>query len=620
MLRAGTLTTRDGRAPSTAPAVDDELVRSIRDALRAEGAEAAVPAWPLADDQLHPPIPSLFTTAHAKHHALAGLEQLQQAPLAALHVGGTANRGRYIAGRIVSEPVSSPFATQFVLDDGRWRVPVRVYRATEAWPKGARIAVLEPRVRPSRGGYVVRVETPADVVWLPGPSSLSRSDGNARVGKGDHAGAVTAYTSALHGTDSPDEQALIRLNRALCYLKLDRPAAAMADAEAALASRKLSTTQRAKAELRASQAAYALGRYTLSSEAAAQDRLEESRTGVYDWRAIASATRPEMGTFVGAVEARAASAARGRSMIASRSMRRGDVLLVCNPLAVGRSLDTDARAVNVATGAFETSAQTDLARRLLQRCLDDSHAHALVEQLYGRGFAAPCEHDGLLGGEIETSTHAVDVGRIEAVVTSNAFRIAGEDRCAVYAAASLVNHACIGNAHPSWFGDVLVLRASCDIEPGEEITTSYISPMLEVEARRRELAAHFDRCDCHRCELERHGDPTARQRLAEVPISADLPSISRAIGRLEATFAEAGLRTSIFPWHLAAMRAQRQAGRRDEARRSAIAALQSLSEASVDSQLPTLLNLDAVLACEAISELTDGVNDSKCVRCSAGSC
>jgi SET and MYND domain-containing protein len=68
---------------------------------------------------------------------------------------------------------------------------------------------------------------------------------------------------------------------------------------------------------------------------------------------------------------------------------------------------------------------------------------------------------------------------------------------------AMINHSCDPNAHVFFEGDQLRVRSLKDIAAGEEITISYVPPMLNV-ANRKILLDHmfFFDCYCESCEPE----------------------------------------------------------------------------------------------------------------------
>eukprot|EP01041_Mallomonas_annulata_P006912 gene6912-14039_t len=86
----------------------------------------------------------------------------------------------------------------------------------------------------------------------------------------------------------------------------------------------------------------------------------------------------------------------------------------------------------------------------------------------------------------------------------NAFTITDEEMNAqgigLYLIASMFNHSCVANAHHSFNGTTLTVRALRDISPGEEVTISYIDVGRPVWWRRSKLLSSYGfTCHCSRC-------------------------------------------------------------------------------------------------------------------------
>jgi uncharacterized Zn finger protein (UPF0148 family) len=89
---------------------------------------------------------------------------------------------------------------------------------------------------------------------------------------------------------------------------------------------------------------------------------------------------------------------------------------------------------------------------------------------------------------------------------SNGFRMDGTSGIrAVYAKAAMINHDCAPNCRTMFDMNKHVhIFAKRDIDPGEEITVTYCSPLLGTPVRREKLQRNkFFVCQCQRCE-----DPT----------------------------------------------------------------------------------------------------------------
>lgn len=69
--------------------------------------------------------------------------------------------------------------------------------------------------------------------------------------------------------------------------------------------------------------------------------------------------------------------------------------------------------------------------------------------------------------------------------------------------AATANHACLPNAHISYIGNMLIMRATKEVKKGEEIFLSYIQASESYEHRRRYSAKKGGvACECKLCEAE----------------------------------------------------------------------------------------------------------------------
>lgn len=69
--------------------------------------------------------------------------------------------------------------------------------------------------------------------------------------------------------------------------------------------------------------------------------------------------------------------------------------------------------------------------------------------------------------------------------------------------ASYINHSCLPNTVRTFIGDVHFLRATRDIEPGEELTHQYVSPEIDISERQERYQGTWGfKCDCRLCEID----------------------------------------------------------------------------------------------------------------------
>lgn len=125
----------------------------------------------------------------------------------------------------------------------------------------------------------------------------------------------------------------------------------------------------------------------------------------------------------------------------------------------------------------------------------------------GLAVAASTGGKGLDGILINLIKHKDIIPRImhlEDVIATNGFGLHAdaESPGGLFLNASRINHSCVGNADQASHDDIdyKVMRANRDIEPGEEITTSYIANFLFREDRRLALKRRNFACDCPACD------------------------------------------------------------------------------------------------------------------------
>lgn len=78
---------------------------------------------------------------------------------------------------------------------------------------------------------------------------------------------------------------------------------------------------------------------------------------------------------------------------------------------------------------------------------------------------------------------------------------------ALYLTMSLVNHSCEPNCVTVFKGRHLHLRAIQEIQAGEELTLTYIDPLMHTAERQRQLKRKYCfECDCRRCQVHDKDD------------------------------------------------------------------------------------------------------------------
>ena len=97
-------------------------------------------------------------------------------------------------------------------------------------------------------------------------------------------------------------------------------------------------------------------------------------------------------------------------------------------------------------------------------------------------------------------------GNIIDIVYTNAIPLTGtKDQAGLFALASRINHACNPNTNKSWSPETgkMSFFATRDIQPGEEITSTYIDELETYQDRQSHLSKMFRfACSCDLCSLD----------------------------------------------------------------------------------------------------------------------
>ena len=100
------------------------------------------------------------------------------------------------------------------------------------------------------------------------------------------------------------------------------------------------------------------------------------------------------------------------------------------------------------------------------------------------------------------------------IFETNSF--AADGGSVVVTQASRINHSCTPNVYHNWnaASNALTVHAVRDIEPGEEILTSYIQVCVWQDVRQKWLNRYGFLCDCAACDLrtEKGRQSEARRR------------------------------------------------------------------------------------------------------------
>ncbi len=493
--------------------------------------------------------------------------------------------------RIVG-PVGRGGFVHFVVEDANGdATSVKLYNISSKWSLsqlgkiyrlGSYWVIKEPTIRSVGKGYVILVDSPPDLVrlWPSHPRLITKfktsppttlifrspldhkNKGNALINSSpldalEHYNlAIDNLTSlATHSTQhDPALLATLYSNRAAARLKLGQPGRALRDCAIAFELPDVSAALAAKLRFRAASACYAMERYGQAQEhldrvaelapndpaaASLRGRVEarqvEVQTGVYDWRAlylkseagesldVACYTNPALSTT--------AIAGKGRGVVATSAIERGELLFVQRPLASGEPVDKAPRitmALNPWNKRYDGPGRVEVVAKLVDRWTDQVEDRAEIGALWAGSEL------GRLGEGDQQLEGGASVSRFEAIADLNSFRphpltatlshdpVAELNTpCALYGLPSLVNHGCIANVAYSFVGDVMFARAQAAIAPGAELVLPYGTDQKDLDDRRQALAKYGFECACELCPADERDGPSRRRQRQDLAKQVD---------------------------------------------------------------------------------------------------
>ncbi|RJE27509.1 hypothetical protein PHISCL_00095 [Aspergillus sclerotialis] len=434
--------------------------------------------------------------------------------------------------------------------------------------EGTVILVKEPYLKFMADGQCgIRVDHLSDIKFLPEHDGLVplawrpqimeeditandwKIKGNDLFNKGSYYLAIECYSKALYSSPTHEEALTIKLNRVLAYLHTSQFEAALRDAETMTDSE-----QSEKALFRKAQALYHLRRFRESCEVFAVlareypendaaraefnraiARLAEQERGNYQFDRLqleVERRRPPLldhATYVGPVCVKLTES-RGRGLFTTEGVRAGDLLLCEKAFAyafhdgelpsLGLFLTVNANEKTMTLGT-----QLDLVSMIVQKLHKNPSQMETFNSLYSGSYKS------VEVGEVD-GLPIVDTFLAERIMSLNCFgfprssrethirstsereeqRITFHDEflsCGFWLLASYINHSCYSNAHRSFIGDMMIIRASQDIEPNTEITISYKSPLAKDSMEGRIDLQHWGfECDCIICQVSKKTEDT----------------------------------------------------------------------------------------------------------------
>ncbi|KAM3444240.1 hypothetical protein MY4824_000129 [Beauveria thailandica] len=413
--------------------------------------------------------------------------------------------------------------------------------------------------------YSLRVDHLSDVVWLEPfdsrvpdvwrtavPEMISetlRVQGNEAVRKKCWAKALRLYSNAGRYAVTPEESQLAFVNRSFANLKLNRPEQALLDATRM--NEQISPTE--KAVFREIRALYELGyfdrclerlkyfteKYPKNDDAKVEmnrvkARLREKHGGAYSFasmykQASQDSALIDCATFSEPVEIRQ-SPGRGRGLFTVNAVKAGDLLL-CEKAFVYKQGNVNSRRQSILMDLGQNrgfaGGQVEILTQVIQNLYHNPEYSRPFLQLH-RGDYKAVRRQRADGNPIADSFLAARIMSLnvfgsprttleevsKALKNEKSVRDNDKDgfgTSGIWIKASYVNHSCVGNCRRSFIGDMLILRAAVDMEPGTELVFSYRQTKeLETYADvQRSLNNWSFTCDCALCRAK-HATPAAQ--------------------------------------------------------------------------------------------------------------
>ncbi|KAM7189141.1 SET domain containing protein [Rhypophila sp. PSN 637] len=401
------------------------------------------------------------------------------------------------------------------------------------------------------------------------PALTWKTEGNDNFRNSRFLSAITCYTHALGCSPTVQDAQTIKLNRALAYLKTKQYDAALSDVEAMTEENEPQPAE--KGLFRKAEALYHLRRYRECCEVLkglriaypnnkdakallnrAISRLAEETYGRYSFRQLHDETkslRPphlDRATFTGPVAVRSAGP-RGRGLFTTKAVKAGD-LLFCEKAFTHAFVDKDDisgrsgdMTILLEPGSRVTmGGQADLIDTTIRKLHQNPSLIPIINDLH-HGSYQPVETSSVDGQPV------VDSFLIRRIILLNSFgcpvlstlqdsvcrkksgnsQKAHSDRgqedspwhsTGLWPMASYINHSCTSNARRSFIGDMMIARATRDLEPDTEITWWYCAPRVGNTGGQRDLQTKFAHwgfsCDCSLCrdEIENGTPATTLQK------------------------------------------------------------------------------------------------------------
>ncbi|KAJ4377321.1 hypothetical protein N0V83_000146 [Neocucurbitaria cava] len=347
-----------------------------------------------------------------------------------------------------------------------------------------------------------------------------------------------SYTRALSQRATPDQIEVIKRNRALAFLETKQFDAALSDT----GFPNFGPDPTEKALARAAKALYFLGRFKEAREVLKKlcqrfpdnkdgtgtlDRVEkrcaEQNTGDYDFRFLQAEAKKrhppvlDHATYFGPIEVKETQD-KGRGLFATKAVRAGDLLLCEKAFGYidAHGYDDGRPKITVTTYTEKENrfirARTDLVRLIVQKIhRNPSLVSAFTAMHHGSYQTAnTCVVDGKPIVDTFLTQRIVSLNvfnyELSSLITHKRLRSmkhTATHSWGIWIKASTINHSCTSNAYRSIIGDMMIVRARQDLEPGTEITISYCGSEEDDEKIMQEQFEEWQfTCACAICQDE----------------------------------------------------------------------------------------------------------------------
>jgi hypothetical protein len=165
--------------------------------------------------------------------------------------------------------------------------------------------------------------------------------------------------------------------------------------------------------------------------------------------------------------------------------------------------------ININTDRTEFGAHAECLYETTDKMRHNPHQASKVLDLFDRG-----SFEGKTVSRVD-GTVVLNAFQVNAITELNSFKCPsirsiffcegenGKESTRVWVHASYINHSCLPNACGAFIGDMMIVRATDDIQVGEEIFTSYVPATRPFPERKESLSTSWEfQCGCPLCCLE----------------------------------------------------------------------------------------------------------------------